>query len=294
MNLQLSTLLLHPRTKSQIELLLERPTHAVLISGPAGSGKKTLAKVIAAELLGVKKLEEHPYFMHVEKIKNKQDISIEQVRDIIANTRLKIPGDKEIQRVIVIDDAHHLSIPAQNALLKILEEPSDNTIFLLGVQSAQDVLPTIVSRTRVLYVLPVALEQAATHFDGSYTAEQLNTAWQLSGGLAGLLSALLLDNQKHPLKEAVVQSRVFLGAKTYERLRIMDSLSRDKQQLGVFFDALARIFAHLHHSAIRNNKNAQAANLTDSRKLLQKSQNALRSNTNPKIVCLNFTLNLKV
>jgi DNA polymerase-3 subunit delta' len=290
----LNNFLLHPRTKSQIELLLRRPAHATLICGPAGSGKKTLAKAIASELLGIQKLEDYPYFMHVSKLKNKHDISIDQVREIIESAKLKIPGNKEVQRVIIIDDAQNLSIPAQNALLKILEEPNDNTVFLLGVSLAQEVLPTIISRTRSLDVLPVTLEQAEAYFGRSYTSEQLNTAWQLSGGLTGLLTALLLDDQSHPLKEAVKQSRLFLGSKTYDRLRMMESLSRDKQQLNVFFEALARIFSHLHHSAISSNKDAQAAKISKSRKLIQRSQDALRLNTNAKIVCLNFTINLRV
>jgi DNA polymerase III delta prime subunit len=289
-------LLLHPRTAAQIENLLANPSHALLIAGISGSGKKTVGFAIAEELLEVdkSKLEEHPYFLHIGRLKNKQDIAIEQVREVIAALKLKVPGSKKIQRVIFIEDAQYLSIPAQNALLKVLEEPSIDTVFLLSVNSVQNVLPTISSRAQILDLQAVALEGAKKYWGKEHTHEQIESAWRLSGGTVGLMSALLTEDQEHPLKESVQQARKFLGAKTYERLIMLDSLSRNKEQFGLFLDAMSRILNFLQRTSVKNNKPKQNQQILESRKILQKVQKALQANANTKMVALELALGLKV
>jgi DNA polymerase III delta prime subunit len=289
-------LLLHPRTAAQIENLLANPSHALLIAGISGSGKKTVGFAIAEELLEVdkSKLEEHPYFLHIRRLKNKQDIAIEQVREVIAALKLKVPGNKKIQRVIFIEDAQYLSIPAQNALLKVLEEPSIDTVFLLSVNSVQNVLPTISSRAQILDLQAVALEGAKKYWGKEHTHEQIEGAWRLSGGTVGLMSALLTEDQEHPLKESVQQARKFLGAKTYERLIMLDSLSRNKEQFGLFLDAMSRILNFLQRTSVKNNKSKQNQQILESRKILQKIQKALQANANTKMVALELALGLKV
>jgi hypothetical protein len=270
MSNELNNLLLHPRSAAQLHLFIRNPAHAVLISGPGGSGKNTVATAAAATILDIQNLDNYPYFIQIQRLKNKQDISIEQVREVINSMKLKTPGRKKIQRAVLIKDAQFLSLPAQNSLLKILEEPSSDTIFLLTASSTQSVLPTIISRSQVLEIQPVGLEKAIKYWGDKYSDEQIRIAWQLSGGLAGLLSTLLAEDL------------------------IMDNLSRDKEQLSLFLEALARILSFLHKGAIKNDKPTQATKLLEDRKLLIAAQKALRANTNPKIVCLKLTMDLRV
>jgi hypothetical protein len=289
-------LLLHPGSKLQIDYFLDSPSHALLLAGPAGSGKKTIAKTIAAKLLNVdiKKLDSYPYFIQVVRLKSKQDIAIEQVREVISALKLKVPGNKNVQRVIFVEDAHYLSVPAQNALLKVLEEPAAGTVFLLSVNSVKNVLPTIASRAQALGIQPVNLNAAKDFWNNQYDPAQIESSWRLSGGSVGLLCALLSEEKNHPLKESVQQARKFLSSKPYERLLILDTLSRNKDQFGLFADALARILSFLHHSAISNNKTKQAQNILESRKTLQKTQVALKSNVNSKIITLELVQGLKI
>jgi DNA polymerase-3 subunit delta' len=294
MTRNLDDLLLHSRTLSQVKLLINNPPHAILITGPAGSGKLSVAKELAGSLLNTVNLDSYPYFSHVKKFKNKQDITIEQVREIIKSTNLKIPGSQKIQRVILIEDAHLLSVPAQNALLKILEEPNSGTVFLLSATSAHNVLPTIVSRTQRLEILPVGIAAAADYWSGQYSPEQLKTAWQLSGGLAALLSALLAEDQKHPLKEAVNHARVFLSVPAYKRLLLLDNFGRDKEQFNLFLEAMDKILIFLHRNSVENNKEKQAVKLLHSRKTLLECRVALDLNCNPKIVTLKLVQGLRV
>jgi len=292
----LDGLLLHPVTGLQIQNVLTNPPHAIMLTGPGGSGKSTLAKTLAGSLLEIKKtsLETYPYFIYVGRPKNKQEIAIEQIREIINGLKLKVPVGKKTQRVVFIEEAHFMSLPAQNALLKILEEPPAGVVFLLSATSAHDVLPTISSRTQVLQVLQVGLSASLAYWNNQYPDKTIESAWRLSGGCVGLLQALLDDDLKHPLKEAVEQARRFIAVKTYERLLIINDLSSNKEQLGLFIDALIRILNYLQSSAINSHKVKQSNNLRISRKRLLRLQKALANNSNAKLLALNLVLNLKV
>lgn len=296
MTQKIDNLLLHPKTAAQIELVATRAPHAIMLAGARGSGKKTLAKALGHSLLQLgpeNDLDSYPYYIHVARLKNKQDITIEQVRDIINTLKLKIPSQKPIKRVVFIEDAQYLSVPAQNALLKILEEPSASTIFLLSVESATNVLPTVASRAQLLDIHPVSLDDAQKYFRGT-SAAAVERAWLLSEGTAGLLSSLLDEKQVHPLKEAVEDAKKFLRAKTYERLLLIDRLCRNKEQFVLFLDALARTLRALQHSALKSGKAKHSQLLLRERKNVHKAQSALLGNANPKLTALELALNLKI
>ena len=102
--------LIHERTKKQLELFIKKPSHALLVTSLAGSGKYYLAQQIAMILLGLQNtssLANYPYFIHISKQEDKQDISIDAVRELIHKLQLKTPGKQEIRRVVIIEDAHH-------------------------------------------------------------------------------------------------------------------------------------------------------------------------------------------
>jgi DNA polymerase-3 subunit delta' len=298
MNNLLNSLLLHPSTLLQLKQFLQDPTHALAITGTEGSGKKTLAEVIALILLDLPakdKLNSYPYFFTVAQLKNKSDISIEQVREIINSLKLKVPGNKKIKRIVLIEDAQFLSIPAQNALLKILEETNLDTVFILSINSMQNVLPTIASRVQELKVQPISLKDALVFWpQDQFAKEAVEGAWRLSGGAVGLMHALLTENTDQALKMAVDEAKVFLKSTKYQRLLFVDRLSKSKDNFQLFLDALARTLTFLHHSAIKNNREVQSKNILLSRKAIRQSSEALEMNANSKLVALKLVLNLKV
>ena len=141
-------------------------THAWLITGPPGSGRSTLAHAFAAELVGAGDSEEawrqvlsgaHPDVSILST--NKVTITIEEVRALVAFSYFS-PSASDY-RVVVIEDADRMTERTSNVLLKALEEPPPQTVWILCAPSTADVLPTIRSRTRTIVLQVPSPEQVA-------------------------------------------------------------------------------------------------------------------------------------
>ena len=121
--------------------------HAVFLVGPAGSGKKQYARQAASlYLLGredMEKLRECPFFQELPEytVKTVRHCCAELNRQVFAQGR----------RCLVIPDAHNLTPQTQNALLKTLEEPPEDSLLIL-TGNEQAVLPTIRSRCMLVRV----------------------------------------------------------------------------------------------------------------------------------------------
>jgi DNA polymerase-3 subunit delta' len=153
-------------------LLEAKIGHAYLFIGPAGVGKKTLAKSFAKRLLcnnrsgnSLADLSEcnhcrsctlfaagsHPDFITVTATGN--SIKIDQLRELQHNTYLR-PLNSDY-KVFYFPDAEQLTEAAANSFLKILEEPPAGVVFLFTAIRADRILPTIRSRCQVYQLFPV-------------------------------------------------------------------------------------------------------------------------------------------
>jgi len=152
----------HTSSYTALQTGLESHRHqAFLLNGAMGIGKASIAKHLALSIL-VKSSPftenvvqqqcmngSYPNYFYISRIsdeegKQKHEITIEQVRTLLNSLKKKaaIQG----QRIIVIDAIDQMNRQAANALLKILEEPPQDTLFLLVCHSLGSVLPTIRSR----------------------------------------------------------------------------------------------------------------------------------------------------
>ena len=180
-------------------------SHFYLISGPEGSGKHTLARLMAAAILctgnekpcqncaACRKVlsDAHPDFITVDD-PEKKTISVDLVRDARADIYIR-PNEAD-KKIYLFPRAQDMGIPAQNALLKILEEPPAYGVFLLLADNPEKLLPTIRSRCTELKltVLPETLLRSnlqARFPDASM--EDIQAAMVRSGGYLGQASRLL-------------------------------------------------------------------------------------------------------
>lgn len=222
-------LLLHAVTRQQLERFLAAPSHAVMLTGPAGSGKLALASALAEAVLELEAdtLADHPYALQVKPEAGKA-IGIEAVRVLEQFLSLKVPGSQSFDRVIIIENAHTLTTEAQNALLKTLEEPPQGTLLILTVHYPRAVLPTIRSRVQAIPINRLERSALEAHFQSrGFDAKAINQAYAITAGLPGLMHALLHEAD-HPLLAATVQARQLLSQSAYERLLSVDQLAKDK------------------------------------------------------------------
>ncbi|HVE71768.1 MAG TPA: hypothetical protein VNI54_10395 [Thermoanaerobaculia bacterium] len=129
----------------------------------------------------------HPDVHFIEAAADKKLISIEQIRDIVAEATLRPYEGRN--KVFLIDPADGLSVSGSNSLLKTLEEPTRDTTFLLLTRSPDLLLPTIKSRSQHIYVG----DTAAATLTGPREATRIRQVALLEDGedLAGTIIDLL-------------------------------------------------------------------------------------------------------
>lgn len=241
-------LVIHPATERQLQVLSSNPGHAIILAGPSGSGKRSLAEALLATILGVESLSGHPYVMSIASPDGKA-IGIESVRELEQFLSLKVPGKAVHDRAVLIQDAQLLSLEAQNALLKTLEEPPNGTVLVMTVNHAQALLPTIRSRSQLVQVGKPSKTDLEAYFSGNHPS--IDKAYAISGGLPGLMHSLLED-EEHPLLQATVMARDILSKTTYERLLLVDELSKNKN----LAQDTAFILQQMAHAGLQRGKGA--------------------------------------
>ncbi|HOL16674.1 MAG TPA: DNA polymerase III subunit delta' [Bacillota bacterium] len=208
------------RLALQADLLAGTVSHAVLITGPSGSGKRTWGKILARALLcpdrrGAEPCLEcsscrlfasgnHPNFFYVEP--QSQTIKIEQIREI----RGKFFFEGET-RVCLINQAERMTAEAGSSLLKILEEPPEGLYFILLAERPHQLPSTIVSRCRHYSLPPLSPAAITSILEQRAGIERQKASFisRMSKGLPGMALEMAGD----PVFADRIQEASNLGAK---------------------------------------------------------------------------------
>lgn len=263
--------------------LLNAMPHAILLHGQPGIGLRTIALSLAPQPLAV--LLPKDAKGAIDRLKG--SIGIEQVRTLYEQTRSKQSTD----RVVIIVDADSMGAPAQNALLKLLEEPTATTKFILTAHQPQQLLPTIRSRVQSFYVPSITTAQtqkviaAHTKLDET-TQKQL---FFLANGRPALLDNLIRNPRiRDAMFTIAVDAKHFVESKSdYDRSTIALRHSTTKPDAIQFITAITDIlqFSIAKHAALVN-----IAQLG----LVLEAIEKLEQNHNVRLTMMHFVLQWKV
>jgi len=206
-------------------------SHAYCFVGPQSVGKKHFAQILGAELLGVplSKLAGYPDFTLVaqeyneKEEKTNKDINVAQIRGL--RSFLSQSAYLGKYKIAIIDNAEKMNSEAANALLKILEEPSPNTILFL-ITANEAMLPsTVVSRSQTLYFAPVAKNVLQNWLEKINTDLNKEELLNWSCGLPGKIKNWLSNPESFLEYKKEVERFINLTGKTFfEKLKIVEDL----------------------------------------------------------------------
>lgn len=213
----------HNSTEAFISQFIAAPPQAQLISGPKGIGLHTLAKHVVSQS-GTLLTTVSP----VRKTSSSlPTISVEQIRQLYEQARTRLDGP----HFIIIDDADTMNHVAQNALLKLLEEPNDTIHFILTSHSVEKLLPTIRSRVRHFVVPPISQLASSKLLTSKGVTDELAVRRLLfiASGLPAELSRMAdSPSDFKALSDRAATARAFVEGTNYQRMVVISTLKDDR------------------------------------------------------------------
>ncbi len=187
-------------------------SHFYLISGPEGAGKHTLAKLLAAAILCRKsgkpclrcnpcrKVMEgnHPDFITVDD-PEKKNVPVDLIRQ--ARTDIYIQPNESDHKIYLFPRAQDMRLEAQNALLKVLEEPPQYGVFILLTDNPEKLLPTVRSRCTELSLRPLDERTLCAALQQQFpkaAPEDIQAVTARSGGFLGQAQKMMAEGAALP------------------------------------------------------------------------------------------------
>jgi DNA polymerase III delta prime subunit len=169
-----------------LESLADHPGHAYLFHGSDGLGKRLAARSFAAKILHIENVDHllaHPDVVTLEREEGSRELKIKQTRELV--TRMSMTSARGSFKIAIIPEADRLNEESANALLKSVEEPSGDSVYLF-VSEQPDRLPaTLRSRLASIAFSPVSAAEMSGKFDDEFI--------KASRGCPGIASRLQAD-----------------------------------------------------------------------------------------------------
>lgn len=246
----------------------KRLSHAYLLSGPRGSGKKKMALSIAAclakqgadkEICEMILRQQAPDVAVIRRQEDKKTIGVDIIREFISKVALS-PSDLEF-KFYIFDEADLMTPQAQNSLLKIIEEPPKDVYIFLLCENPSSMLQTVRSR-----VQSFPMERFSRDFVYNYLkkntekgrssdSEILDFASRMSSGSIGKAIGLLTDSDGYDIYKQTanivdIQSKKRTGSVYFDFLQKVSTLFRNRETAFIVLDYLSMAYRDIMISKI--------------------------------------------
>ena len=281
-------------------------SHAYMFEGPSGVGKNTMARELATTLLEMENLFNSPDYIEITPDGN--SIKIAQIRKLQSDILVK---PYKSYKIYVIDEAQKMTVEAQNALLKTLEEPPKYAIIILITNNKESLLDTIKSRCEIIKFTPIPLVEVADYL--TQTGVDKNRASLLANFSRGSMQKAieLSESEDFHIMRDEVQKYVetFLTGSMLDIMDIQSSIEKYKDNITNVLDLLvnyfrdimmvkenvdSRMIINLDRLVFIKNMStkitySQLSKIID---IIEETKNKLRSNCNFNISIQVMTLNI--
>lgn len=214
----------HPQTRALLSAFDASDAHAAVIIGKEGAGLHTAAQQLYTDKRSV-------YTVSPEKDEkidyDKGVITIQSIRRLYDVTKTREPRG----RIVIIEYAERMGIPAQNAFLKLLEEPVPGTRFILLAHTIAPLLSTILSRTQQITITPITVQQSEQLVDELHVTDATKRAQLLfiAAGYPAQLTRLVSDDALFVDRTQIVKdARTFITGSPYQRLLLANTYKNDR------------------------------------------------------------------
>ena len=256
------------RIKESISALVaaKRLPHAVIIEGDVGTGKRTLARYLAKIAVcesdsppcgdcrncHLADAGTHPDIETVAPEEKKKNINVDQIREL--RTTAYHSAHTASRRVFIIEQADTMTAASQNSLLKVLEEPPSDVLFILIATAAKNLLETVVSRCMVLSLFPPTYEEALAYLtdEKKLLRDEASILLKEENNNVGKVF-LRLSNSKDSVGRAAAHD-YFAAIKSGSALSALLStvpLEKDRLEAGRFTDELLEILSDNVKKSVR-------------------------------------------
>jgi DNA polymerase-3 subunit delta' len=231
-------------------LASERLHHAYLFVGPEGVGKRTIAMALTkaihcqngttdfcGECVNCARIAggNHPDVRAVVPLSDKKEIGIPQIREIERDLGYRSFTGK--RKIVIIDPATLLNIAAQNALLKTLEEPPQESLIILIATSVGALLPTLRSRCLRLSFAPLSRREVADYLQKTHNKSAKEAGFLAAISLGSVGVALGLDTAALTERRQtwINMLGAIEGGNFYAAIAAADDLSANRDEALGFF-----------------------------------------------------------
>ena len=241
----------HNSTKNQISKSIknDKLSHAHILVGEDGIGKSVLAKNIGLMILGKNEDRQYVDLLEWQIDKNKSTIGVNSIRTLIEEINKKpYEGDK---KVIIIYNAHKMTVQAQNAFLKTIEEPPKNVTILLLCENLGVILDTIKSRCQIHKLKNLNEDEMNKFLRKNYAdlpIDQIKVILSFSDGIPGKAEKFIQDNNFQDIRNITLEILIKLNkTKTDELIKYEKKLSNQKDN---FEEILTAFLSYIRDTII--------------------------------------------